>query len=234
MPFGLCNAAQRMCRLMDKVIPPELKDRIFVYLDDLLVVSQNYQVHMEMLETVGKKLTDTGLTINMNKSKFCYRELRYLGYIVGAGKLKPDPSKIEAIMSIKPPKIQKDVRRFLGTFGWYRRFIHEFSTLTAPLTDTLKKASKFVMTPQALESFEKLKMCLVSSPVLSSPNFSKPFFVQCDASNISVGAVLFQRDDDDGEHPIEYFSKKLNSAHRNYSTTEKECLAVLLAIESFR
>ncbi|XP_058982088.1 uncharacterized protein LOC131803998 [Musca domestica] len=213
MPFGLCNAAQRMCRLMDKVIPSELKDRVFVYLDDLLVVSQNFDVHIEMLKTVGDRLTNAGLTINMDKSKFCYKELRYLGYIVGAGKLKPDPGKIEAIMNIKSPKNQKDVRKFL---------------------DTLKKSPKFIMTPEATESFEKLKICLVSSPVLSSPDFSKPFFVQCDASNVGVGAVLFQKGDDDGEHPIEYFSKKLNSAQRNYSTTEKECLAVILAIERFR
>lgn len=87
-----------------------------------------------MLEVVGNRLTCAGLSINMAKSKFCYKELKYLGYIVGADKLKPDPGKIEAIIIIKPPKCQRDVRKFLGTVGWYRRFIHEFSTLT----DTLK------------------------------------------------------------------------------------------------
>lgn len=87
------------------------------------------------------------------------------------------------------------------------------------------------MTPEALTAFKELKLRLVSSPVISSPDFAKPFFVQCDASNVGVGAVLFQKDDDEGEHPIEYFSKKLNSAQK---TTEKECLAVILAIERFR
>lgn len=90
------------------------------------------------------------------------------------------------------------------------------------------------MIPQALDLFEKLKLVLVSSPVLSSPDFAKPFFVQCDASNVGVGAILFQRDDEDGEHPIKYFSKKLNSAQRNYSTAEKKCLNVILAIERLR
>lgn len=234
MPFGLCNAAQRLCRTMDKVIPHELKDRVFVYLDDLLVVSPDFQTHMEMLEIVGKKLTAAGLTINMDKSKFCYKELKYLGYIVGGGKLKPDEGKVEAIMTIRPPKSQKDVRKFLGTVGWYRRFIHDYSTLTAPLTDTLKKTPKFVLPPEAIKSFEELKRCLVSSPVLSSPDFERHFYVQCDASNVGVGAVLFQKDDDGGEHPIEFFSKKLNNAQKNYSTTEKECLAVVLAIAKFR
>ena len=234
MPFGLCNAAQRLCRLMDKVIPSELKDRIFVYLDDLLVVSPDFNKHMEMLQVVGEKLSSAGLTINMEKSKFCYKELRYLGYIVGGGKIKPDEKKLEAILNIQPPKSTKDVRKFLGTVGWYRRFIHDFSTLTAPLTDTLKKSAKFTLTPEAVKSFEELKQRLVTSPVLSSPDFDRPFFVQCDASNVGIGAVLFQKDDTDGEHPIEYFSRKLNTAQKNYSTTEKECLAVVLAIEKFR
>lgn len=234
MPFGLCNAAQRLCRLMDKVIPSELRDRIFVYLDDLLVVSPNFETHMELLKIVGQKLTAANLTINMEKSKFCHKELKYLGYIVGGGKLKPDLGKIDAITNISPPKNPKEVRRFLGTVGWYRRFIHDFSTITAPLTDTLRKSNKFSLTPEALQSFHELKKRLVSSPILSSPDFEKHFYVQCDASNVGVGAVLFQKDENDGEHPIEYFSKKLNTAQRNYSTTEKECLAVVLAIEKFR
>lgn len=233
MPFGLCNAAQRLCRLMDKVVPPELKNKVFVYLDDLLIVSPNFEEHLEMLKTIGKSLTKAGLTINMQKSKFCPKELKYLGYIVGGGKLKTDPSKVEAITKITPPKNVKDVRKFLGTVGWYRRFIPDFSTLTAPLTDTLKKCTKFNLTPDANKAFEELKLRLVSSPVLSSPDFQKPFFVQCDASNVGIGAVLFQKDEV-GEHPIEYFSRKLNTAQKNYSTTEKECLAVVLAIEKFR
>lgn len=234
MPFGLCNAAQRLCRLMDRIIPHNLKDRVFVYLDDLLVVSSDFKTHLDMLRTVGKRLSEAGLTINMSKSKFCYREVKYLGYIVGGGKLRTDPEKVEAITKISAPKNVKDVRRFLGTVGWYRRFIPEFSTLTAPITDSLKKSKTFNFTPEALEAFHELKTRLVSSPVLSSPDFEKHFYVQCDASNVGIGAVLFQKDDVEGEHPIEYFSKKLNTAQKNYSTTEKECLAVISAIKKFR
>ena len=91
--------------------------------------------------------------------------MRYLGYIVGGGKIKPDEKKLEAILNIQPPKSTKDVRKFLGTVGWYRRFIHDFSTLTAPLTDTLKKSAKFTLTPEAVKSFEELKQRLVTSPL---------------------------------------------------------------------
>lgn len=234
MPFGLCNAAQRLCRLMDRIIPHELKDRIFVYLDDLLVVSPDFETHLDMLRTVSKRLTKAGLTINMSKSKFCYREVKYLGYIVGGGKLSTDPEKVEAITKITAPKNVKDVRRFLGTVGWYRRFIPDFSTLTAPITDCLRKSKKFEFSSDALNAFQELKNRLVSSPVLSSPDFRKHFYIQCDASNVGIGAVLFQKDIDEGEHPIEYFSKKLNTAQKNYSTTEKECLAVISAIKKFR
>lgn len=120
---------------------------------------------------------------------------------------------------MSPPKNTKEVRRFLGTIGWYRRFLHDFSTITAPLTDTIKNYTKFVFTPEAANAFEELKKRLVSSPILTSPNFDKQFFVPCDASNVGIGAVLFQKDEDAGEHPIEYFSKKLNTAQKNYSTT---------------
>ena len=111
MPFELCNAAQRLCRLMDKVIPAALRDRVFVYLDDLLVVFPDFQTHTEILCVVAKCLADAGLTINVSKSKFCCRELKYLGYIVGGGQIKPDPSRVDTITTITSSDIwdaQKD------------------------------------------------------------------------------------------------------------------------------
>lgn len=109
-----------------------------------------------MLKIVGTNLTDAGLTINMQKSKFCYKELKYLGYIVGGGKLKPDSDKIADILNIKPPKTPKEVRKFLGTVGWYRRFIENFSTLTAPITDhrNLFLLLKLIRKIKALFSFK--------------------------------------------------------------------------------
>lgn len=234
MPFGLCNAAQRLCRLMDRVISPELKNKVFVYLDDLLVVSPDFDSHVELLRKVGEMLSRANLTINLKKSKFCRRELKYLGYIVGEGKLKPDPSKINSITDIPIPKSTRDVRRFLGMASWFRRFIKDYAEITAALTSTLKKGKVFSFDQNAIEAFNKLKVALTTSPVLNHPVFDKRFYVQCDASNLGLGAVLFQLDAEGLERPIAFHSAQLTKAERNYSVTERECLAVISAIKKFR
>lgn len=117
MPFGLCNAAQRLCRLMDKVVSNELKQFIFVYLDDLLVVSETFEKHISILRALASLLRKAGLTINTQKSKFCFKELRYLGFTVGGGCINTDPYKVSAIKHFPIPKTPKQVRRFLGLSG---------------------------------------------------------------------------------------------------------------------
>ncbi|GBP12726.1 Retrovirus-related Pol polyprotein from transposon 17.6 [Eumeta japonica] len=222
MPFGLCNAAQRMCRLMDKVIPGALRDRVFVYLDDLLIVSPDFQTHIELLEQVANCLEQAGLTINVSKSQFCFKELCYLGYIVGGGKLRPDPQKTETILKYDYPKTARQVRSFMGAAGWYRRFIADYATISSPIFNTLKKSKSFSFSDEAKNAFDKLKTAPTSSPVLIQADFTRSFFVQWSGG---VGAVLFQKDDTDGEDPIAFFSHKPISAQRNYSVTERECLA---------
>lgn len=234
MPFGLCNAAQRLCRLMDKVVPQELKANVFIYLDDLLVISADFESHLKLLRKVSEVLYRANLTIGLSKSKFCFKELRYLGFIVGGGVMKTDPKKIEAIRTIPIPRSVREVRSFLGTAGWYRRFIRNFSSMTAPLTDLIRKGIKFKITDAARDSFDQVKSALTTAPVLAHPDFKKRFFIQCDASSYGVGAVLFQKDSEGNERPIAFFSQKLNEAQRNYSVTEKECLAAVLAIKRFR
>lgn len=234
MPFGLCNAAQTMCRLMDKVMGTDLRDSVFVYIDDLLIVSPNFESHIVHLKTVAERLRRANLTINVAKSRFVMKEIRYLGYIVGNGQLKTDPIKVQAIVDFPTPKTVKQIRRFVGMTGWYQRFIRNFSALAAPMTDLVGKAGKFEWTTAADDAFNSLKNCLCSAPVLVQPDFTKRFFVQCDASIVGVGSVLFQYSDDGHEHPIAYFSKKLNGAQKNYSITELECYAAVLSVKHFR
>lgn len=236
MPFGLCNAPQRMMLLMDEVIPVECRSNVFVYLDDLLIVSADLKHHFELLKMVACRLKYANLTINLDKSKFCYKELRYLGYIVANGQLKPDPEKISAIMKFPEPKTLKQARGFLGAAGWYRRFVPDFASKAAGMTDALRGKKRFVMTPEALKSFNELKIALTTEPVLVNADFSRTFFVQCDASDVGVGGVLFQKNkhDESQEQVIQFFSKKMNDAQRNYTVSEKECLAVVLSLEKFR
>lgn len=234
MPFGLCNAAQTMCRLMDKVMGGDLRDSVFVYIDDLLIVSTNFETHLTHLRTVAERLRNANLTINVAKSKFMMREIRYLGYLVGEGKLKTDPSKVQSIADFPVPSTVRQVRRFLGMAGWYQRFIRNFSAVASPMTDLVGKSGKFTWTPDAQAAFEQLKSCLSSAPILQQPDFTLPFFIQCDASTVGVGSVLYQIMSDGQEHPIAFHSKKLNSAQKNYSITELECYAAVLSVKHFR
>lgn len=234
MPFGLCNAPQTLCRLMDRVIPSALRDFVFVYMDDLLVVSKDFDTHLSRLQSVAKCLRDANLTINVGKSKFCMKEIKYLGHIVGNGCIKPDPGKVDAITNFPVPRTVRQVRSFLGMCGWYHRYISGFATLAAPMTDLLAKHSRFVWTADAQTAFDQLKGCLTTAPVLCHPDFSRPFVIQCDASKSGVGGVLYQIDDNGEEHPIAFMSKKLNAAQRNYCVTEQECLAAILSLKKFR
>lgn len=234
MPFGLCNAAQTMCRLMDRVIGQELRESVFVYIDDLLIVSADFDSHVTTIQGVAKRLRDANLTINVSKSKFAMREVKYLGFIVGNGCLMTDPDKVSAIRDFPQPRTIRQLRRFLGLTGWYQRFIKNYSTLASPLTDLKGTAKAFKWNDQAQIAFDSLKACLVSAPVLVHPDFTKPFIIQCDASATGVGSVLCQVGKDGEEHPIAYFSKKLNAAQRNYSVTELECYAAVLSVKKFR
>lgn len=234
MPFGLCNAPQTMCRLMDRVIPYYLKDRVFVYLDDLLLISEDFSSHLELLQEVALHITKAGLTLNIRKSKFCLKQVKYLGYVVGHGTLQTDPDKVSAIVEFPAPKTVKQLRRFLGLAGWYRRFISNFAEVSSPLTELLKKKRTFDWTEEANMAFKTLKEKLSTAPVLTNPDYAKPFLIQCDASQHGVGAVIAQVSEEGEETPIAYMSQKLNKAQRNYSVTEQECLAAVLAIKKFR
>ncbi|XP_037824418.1 uncharacterized protein LOC119612660 [Lucilia sericata] len=234
MPFGLCNAPQTMCRLMDEIIPPDLRHCVFGYLDDLVIVSEDFETHLEILVRIASQFRKANLTLNISKSKFCVTSVNYLGFVIGNGGITTDPEKVQAIRDWPTPKNLKQIRGFLGLAGWYRRFIENFSTVVFPITELLSTKKVFKWTEEAQKAFENVKLLLTSAPVLTNPDFRKKFFLHCDASDFGIGAVLVQLDDQGQERPIAYMSKKLNSAQRNYSVTERECLAAMEAIKRFR
>jgi len=174
MPFGLCNATSTTSRLMDKVVSACLKDRVFVYLDDLLVVSSSFESHLE----IALHLKRVGLTINIDKSHFCMRRVRYLGHIIGDGGIRMDPEKGRAIADFPIPRTLRGLNSFMGLCGWYRKFVPNFASLSAPLTDLITTKRIFSLTPVAI--------------ILCNPDFAKPFAIHCDASKTVVGAVLVQ------------------------------------------
>lgn len=235
LPFGLCNSAQTLCKALDKAIGNDLEPNVFVYIDDIIVISDTFEHHLELLSEIAKRLKNAGFSISMGKSKFCVKQLRYLGYVLDEYGLGMDPDKITPILNIPTPKNLKELRRIMGMASWYRRFIRNFSEITGPMTNLLstKKFKKFEWTKEADDAFKQLKTALVSAPVLCTPDYDKPFTIQTDASDTGVGAVLTQGDGEN-ERVVAYFSAKLTAAQQKYSTTERECLGVLEGIRKFR
>lgn len=234
--FGLTNAPATQQRLVDLLFGPEFELKVFAYLDDIIIISRTFEEHVALLDRVLEKLQFANLTINLSKCQFFRSKLRYLGYIVDSQGLRTDPDKVEAILNYPTPKNRKEVKRFLGTASWYRRFIPNFSTIAGPLnrlTSTKKNAPQFTWSDEAENSFLELKSLLVQAPILACPDFSKPFEVHTDASNFGVGAMLCQTING-VEHPVAFMSRSLNGAERNYSVTEREALAVLTALEHWR
>lgn len=234
MPFGLRNSAQTMAMVIDKVLGSDLEPWVFYYLDDIIITTDSLERHFEILREVAKRLREANLAINGKKSKFVVKSAKFLGYILSECGLTVDPAKVDAIVHYPNPKSVKDCRRFMGAAGWYRRFIPDFSEITTPITDLIKKTNaRFKWSKEAEEAFQKIKSLLMKDPILTNPDFEKPFKVQCDASDLGIAGILTQNLDD-GEHVIAYFSRKLNPRERKYTTTEKECLAVLESVEEFR
>lgn len=233
LPFGLSNSPATWQRLIDKVIGSDLEKYCLVYLDDIIVVTESFESHLKILEEVFKRLLTAGLTLSKEKCQFCRESLKYLGYVVDRQGLHVDPEKVSAILNLPTPRNVKQVRQVIGTISWYRKFVPNFSKVIAPLCSLLRKNTPFLWTSNCDRAFREIKQCLVSAPILSCPDFSKPFSVQTDASGHGIGAVLSQQHED-GEHVICYISRSLSRCEKNYSTTELECLAVLWAVEKLK
>ena len=235
MPFGLQGAPATFQRMMDR-LTQGLQGFVAAYLDDLVIYSDSWEDHMQHLRQVFCRLQDAGLTAKPKKRQFAMKQCRYLGHIVGSGIVKPELDKVEAVRSFAIPRTKTDVRAFLGLTGYYRRFVPDYSSVALPLTDLTKKTApnQVRWDPQCDEAFKRLKELLCSSPILQSPDISRPFILQTDASDRGVGAVLTQRDDKGQEHPVSYYSRKLLPREQRYSTVEKELLVIKLATNAFR
>jgi hypothetical protein len=231
MPFGLTNAPSTFMRLMNHVLREFLGKFVVVvvYFDDILIYSKNLEDHCIHLRAVLQVLRQENLYANLEKCVFCTDHVIFLGFIVSSKGVHVDESKVKAIQEWPTPKNVSEVRSFHGLASFYRRFVKDFSTLAAPLNEIVKKEVGFKWGEKQEQAFAALKEKLTQAPILALPNFSKSFEIECDASNVGIGAVLMQEG-----HPIAYFSEKLKRAALNYSTYDKELYALVRALQTWQ
>ncbi|XP_057452670.1 uncharacterized protein LOC130744511 [Lotus japonicus] len=214
IPFGLGNAPATFQRCMFSMFSDLIEHCIEICMDDFSVFGPTFDGWLE------------------NLALFTVRDGIVLGHRVSEDGLEVDKAKIEVIEKQPPPTNVKSVRSFLGHAYFYRRFITDFSKITKPMTNLLEKDSPFIFYEACLSAFKLIKEKLVTTPVIVAPDWSLPFEIMCDASDIALGVVLCQRKDR-VLYTIYYASKVLNEAQKNYATTEKELLAVVFACEKF-
>ena len=236
-PFGLKNAGQDFQRLMDEILGDI--PHTFVYIDDILVASENPEQHLEDLKRVFQILDDNGMVVNRKKCVLGKSSLEFLGYKVDKHGISPLPERVEAIRKQQRPTTIKELQRFLGMVNYYRRFIksaaHHLYFLFDALKGKMKKQTPRVLvwTPECQTSFESIKDALAKATMLRHPRTDAPLAITADASKIAIGAVLEQRGPL-GWEPLGFFSAKLVGKQGEWPAFDRELLASFRAIRHFR
>ena len=233
MPFGLTNAPATFERLMDYVLGPIKYSKCMLYLDDVVVKGEGWKEQVDNLDDVFSRLRDAGLKLKPSKCNLFRREVQYLGHVVSKRGVEPDPQKVECIVKWHSPVDLKGLKAFLGTTGYYRSFIKDYSDKAVCLNNLTKKGVRYEWNDERQTAFETLKEDLMSKPILSFPTRHDDYVLDTDCSNFALGSVLSQIQNGT-ERVIAYCSKSLNEAQSHYCTTKRELFAIKYSIFYFR
>ena len=233
MPFGLSGAPSSFCRLMSKALHDLLWVVCLCYLDDIIIYAKTPEELIDRLRQVLDRLREVGLKAKPSKCVLFQRQIQFLGHQVSEFGIEPQTEKIEAIKNWPQPHCLRDVRAFFGLASYYRRFVKNFASIAAPLSRLTKKQVHFEWSEEAQTAFDTLKQALIDATTLAFPHPELPCILDTDASDVAIGAVLSQTIDG-VERPIAFYSRVLNPSQRNYCTTRKELLAVIVALQHFR
>jgi hypothetical protein len=234
LPFGLTNAPATFQTLMNNILRPYLDKFVVVYLDDILIFSKTPEEHLQHVDTILQVLQQHKIYCGLDKCAFGLKEVDFLGHVVSADGVKPDPKKVQAVQDWPVPKTLREVRSFLGLTGYYRRFVKHYSKLALPLTELTKQDSPWQWRPDhEMVAFNELKAALTSAPVLIMPDPLRPYEVYTDASQFALGAVLLQNHGN-GNQPVAYISRKLTPTERGYPTGDREMLGIYWALQQWR
>ena len=234
MPFGLSQAPAIFTELMNVVLSG-LEDFATSYLDDVLIWSSSLEDHLSHVQQVLDRFRQHNLKLKLKKCSFLQTETVHLGFVISKDGVKPDLRKVEAIRNMPPPTCVREVRAFMGSIGYYRRFLPNFSEIAEPLIALTRKHAQFKWSTEAQKAFDFLKESLTVIPLLAYPDVRKEYKLYTDASGKCVGAVLTQDCVDENNEPVErpiyFLSHKLSPTQCRYSTVERECFAIEFALD---
>ena len=233
--MGLSNAGTHFVKLTLKMLEGTLFEYVAAYADDVFVYSDSIDEHIDThLPEVLQRFRNYNVSLKGCKAEICVKQLDWCGYRISTKGIEADPRKITAIMGMLRPRTLKQLRSFLGSCNFLRRWIPHFADITEPLRVLLKKGHfKKKWTDKQVQAWEALRDALGKSPVLAHPRFDRPFFIHCDASTVAIGAALMQKSDDGTTQVVAYLSKSLSKTQRNYAIHEVEALSVLYALETW-
>ena len=236
MLFGLCNVLPTFQRLMQNCLGELNLTYCLIYLDDVIVFSDTPDEHLQRMRVIFDCLRKHGLKLKPSKCEVFKSDINYLAHHVSRKGVLPSKKNLESIAQCPPPDTYTKVKSFMGLVGHYKRFIKGFAKIAAPLYDLTSgnnkdKKSEYVdLSPEAHEAFDHLKAACLQAPILSFPDFTKPFLLETDASGRGLGAVLSQKQADGRYHLIAYASRVMNETEQRYHSNKQEFLALKWAV----
>ena len=230
-PYGISNLPFTFQSFINNILQGLLYKCCISYLDDIIIYSKSRDEHIRHIDQILTRIQNANITINTKKSEFGKSRISYLGMVFDKNTMQIDKGKLEIINKCVAPKSVRELKSFLGMVGFLRRFIKNYSKITAPLNQLLRKDTIYKWTTVHEESFQKLKTLLMSEPILKLPDFDREFIIITDASTLAIAYILMQKDDDNKMHVIGYGGRNLREQEIRYTITELELLAIRYAID---
>ena len=231
MPYGLLNAQSTFQRTMDELIK-KLHERGFTgvnaYVDNIFIFSRSWAENVATTKAVFEILKEYNLSLRKDKCEFGFKTIDFLGYTIDANGVRASSENVQKVQEFPVPASRKEVQRFLGIANYNRRFVKDFAKIAAPLSALTSPKTPFVFGEKEEAAFNAIKKCIYEAPLLTLPDYEKTFHIRTDASEIAVGAMVFQLQGDE-EYPIAYHSKTLQGSEKNWGATDRELFAIISA-----
>ena len=232
LPQGLRTSPSIFVSIMDKIFKKQ-RDFTVVYLDDVCIFSRTFEDHLKHVDSILKRIHNHQLVAKLKKCSFAYQKLKFLGHMISHETISPDPNKVAAIKAFIEPRTKTELRSFLGLVNYYKRLVKGHSEICKPLYDITGEKAEFKFGPEQKKAFETLKNALTNDSFIKSFDPTRKTFLVTDASKVAIAAIL-EQEIDGKNYVIEYASRVLTPAEKNYGSTELECLALVWSVIHFR